>query len=106
MKNKIIDQQTKNNSRGKALVSFMSGVSSILISLNPLGLSFSNLFIFPLFTFLTSIPGLILGIMSLKSKPSRRLTTGLAVGGIVFSLIGLILGLLLLPIVLYLGSGP
>jgi hypothetical protein len=43
--------------------------------------------------------------MSLKSKPRRRLTMSLAIGGIVFSLIGLILGLLLLPVFIYLGSG-
>jgi hypothetical protein len=135
MKSNTINQQLKNNPIGKAIVSFILGIinitnslallimfgrfiphttvlnkvlelymialSEVLYHLFPLGL-----LNFPLFTFLTSILGLILGVMSLKSKPSRRLTTGLVVGGIVFSLIGLILGLLLLPIVLYLGSGP
>jgi hypothetical protein len=125
MKNKIIDQQTKNVSKGKAVISFGLGiigslpaiiiifgryiphitvlnrVLDILDQLLPFGL-----LNFPFFTLFTSIVGLILGIMSLKSKPSRRLTKSLAIGGIVFSLIGLILGLLLLPVFLYLGSGP
>jgi multisubunit Na+/H+ antiporter MnhB subunit len=110
MENKIIDQQTKNVSKRKAIISFglglISSSFSSIILLNPLEFTISYLFNSPFIIFPTSIMGLILGILSLKPKPRARLIIGLAIGGIVFSLIGLILGLLLLPIVLYLGSGP
>jgi|YelNatPaOPRAMG01_1025707.scaffolds.fasta_scaffold08002_6 uncharacterized membrane protein YfcA len=133
MTNNTTNQQLKNDLIGKAAVSFILGIISIINSLVQL-IMFSiprmrvlnevleayiivlsevlyhlfplGLLNLPLFIFLTSILGLILGIMSLKSKPRRRLTLSLAIGGIIFSLIGLTLGLLLLPIVLYLGSGP
>jgi len=133
MKNDIFNQKTKNKLIGKAIISFVLGIISglvptttilerffpsikaldqilevyvtvldlILEQLLPFGiLNFS------LFIFLTSITGLILGIMVLRSKPRGRLITGLGIGGIFLSSIGLIWILSLLPFLLFLASGP
>jgi heme/copper-type cytochrome/quinol oxidase subunit 4 len=135
MKNSILDQQAKNSLIGKAVISFVLGVISGLVPimmiferfvpyeetlklnqalepyikvLDRILYQFLPLspFEFSLFIFVTSITGLILGIMVLRSKPRRRLITGLGIGGIFLSLIGLIWILLLLPFLLFLASGP
>jgi hypothetical protein len=135
MENNIFNQTTKNKLIGKAVISFVLGVISGLVPvmmmfekfipceetlklnrvLEPyirvLNRILSQLlpldpFEFALFILLTSLSGLILGIMVLRSKPRRRLITGLGIGGIFLSLIGLIWILLSLPFLLFLASGP
>jgi len=133
MKNDIFDQKTKNKLIGKAIISFVLGIISSLV---PITTIFERFFFsikalnqiseayvtvldlileqllpfgilnFSSFIFVTSITGLILGIMVLRSKPRRRLITGLGIGGIFLSLIGLIWILLSLPFLLFLASGP
>jgi hypothetical protein len=133
MKNDIFNQKTKNKLIGKAIISFVLGIISGLVPITTILERFFpsikaldqilevyvtvldlileqllpfGILNFSLFIFLTSITGLILGIMVLRSKPRGRLITGLGIGGIFLSSIGLIWILSLLPFLLFLASGP
>jgi heme/copper-type cytochrome/quinol oxidase subunit 4 len=135
MKNSILDQQAKNSLIGKAVISFVLGVISglvpimmiferfipyeetlklnqalepyikvldrILYQFLPLGA-----FEFSLFIFVTSITGLILGIMVLRSKPRRRLITGLGIGGIFFVFNRINLDIIVVAISSFFSFGP